>query len=268
MPAAGNALDYHRYAYTRFNPVKYTDPTGHYSTDELMQHFGVDSFEALTALFGEDGPYAGNSGWYDILRAAQDGDRITATLPDYQTSISGSFVRTSEGRILIDMGQSHLVAETEFARFGGYWAGGASYGWPSEYGMYHLQGAGGERWATSMSGTQALNDIPCNTWDCVAIGYDIAAIGGNALASASLAGALPSGGLTLAGVASGTMINQSATAAGLAHTYRGLGAGKASRMDALVVSATAVLNPFPLLGTVSGFVQLFYDLGDPWIPGG
>ena len=29
VPAAGNALDYHRYAYTRFNPVKYTDPTGH-----------------------------------------------------------------------------------------------------------------------------------------------------------------------------------------------------------------------------------------------
>ena len=23
VPAAGNALDYHRYAYTRFNPVKY-----------------------------------------------------------------------------------------------------------------------------------------------------------------------------------------------------------------------------------------------------
>jgi RHS repeat-associated protein len=27
VPAAGNALDYHRYAYTRFNPLKYTDPT-------------------------------------------------------------------------------------------------------------------------------------------------------------------------------------------------------------------------------------------------
>ena len=233
-----------------------------------MQHFGVDSFEALTALFGEDGPYAGNSGWYDILRAAQDGDRITATLPDYQTSISGSFVRTSEGRILIDMGQSHLVAETEFARFGGYWAGGTSHGWPSEYGMYHLQGAGGERWATSMSGTQALNDIPCNTWDCVAIGYDIAAIGGNALASASLAGALPSGGLTLAGVASGTMINQSATAAGLVHTYRGLGAGKASALDIVVVSTTAVFNPFPIIGAFSGGFQLGYDLLDPFLPGG
>jgi hypothetical protein len=252
----------------RFNPLKYTDPTGHYSVEELMQHFGVDSFEALMALFGESGPYAGNSGWYDILRAAQDGDRITATLPDYQTSISGSFVRTSEGRILIDMGYSHLVPEAEFMRFGGRWADAASHGWPSEYGMYRLQGASGERWATAASGSQMLNDIPCNTWDCVAIGYDLAAIGGNALASASLAGAAPSGGLTLAGIAAGTTMNQTTTAAGLAHTYRGLGTGKASRMDALVVSVTAVLNPFPFIGTVSGFVQLVYDLADPLIPGG
>ncbi|MFN3786030.1 MAG: RHS repeat-associated core domain-containing protein, partial [Thiothrix sp.] len=69
VPEAGNALDYHRYAYVRFNPLKYTDPSGHYSVEELMQHFGVDSFDALLALFGAGGPYAGNSGWYDILRA-------------------------------------------------------------------------------------------------------------------------------------------------------------------------------------------------------
>jgi RHS repeat-associated protein len=29
VPDASHAGDYHRYAYTRFNPVKYTDPTGH-----------------------------------------------------------------------------------------------------------------------------------------------------------------------------------------------------------------------------------------------
>ena len=56
VPEAGNALDHHRYAYVRFNPLKYTDPSGHYSVEELMQHFGVDSFEALMALFSESGP--------------------------------------------------------------------------------------------------------------------------------------------------------------------------------------------------------------------
>jgi RHS repeat-associated protein len=29
VPEAGNALDYHRYAYVRFNPLKYSDPSGH-----------------------------------------------------------------------------------------------------------------------------------------------------------------------------------------------------------------------------------------------
>jgi len=32
VPAAGNALDYHRYAYTRFNPVRYEDDSGHCAT--------------------------------------------------------------------------------------------------------------------------------------------------------------------------------------------------------------------------------------------
>ena len=32
VPEAGNALDYHRYAYVRFNPLKYTDPNGHCPT--------------------------------------------------------------------------------------------------------------------------------------------------------------------------------------------------------------------------------------------
>lgn len=113
-----------------------------------------------------------------------------------------------------------------------------------------------------------LNDMPCNTWNCVAIGYDLAAIGGNALASASLAGALPSGGLTLAWIAAGTTINHTATAAGLAHTYRGLGTGKSSTLDALVVSTTAVFNPFPVIGTFSGVFQLGYDILAPFLPGG
>lgn len=169
---------------------------------------------------------------------------------------------------MIDMGHSHLVPEAEFARFGGHWAGGLSYGWLAEYGMYHLQGANGERWATASSGGQMLYDIPCNTWDCVVIGYDLAAIGGNALASASLAGALPSGGLTLTGIAAGTTVNQTATAAGLAHTYQGLARGRSSSVDALVVSVTAVFNPFPVVGTLSGIGQLLYDLFDPAIPWG
>jgi hypothetical protein len=31
IPQPGNVLDYHRYSYTRFNPLKYNDPTGHFT---------------------------------------------------------------------------------------------------------------------------------------------------------------------------------------------------------------------------------------------
>jgi RHS repeat-associated protein len=33
VPEPGNVLDYHRYAYVRYNPLKYHDPTGHQSND-------------------------------------------------------------------------------------------------------------------------------------------------------------------------------------------------------------------------------------------
>jgi RHS repeat-associated protein len=263
VPEPGNALDYHRYAYVRFNPLKYTDPSGHYSVEELMQHFGVDSFEALMALFGEGGPYAGNSGWYDILRAAQDGDRITATLPDYQTSISGSFVRTSEGRIMIDMGYSHLVPEAEFARFGGHWVG-----WSPEYGMYHLQGVNGERWATATSGGQMLSDIPCNIWDCVAIGIDLAAVG---YAYTSEAAFWSTPVTTIGGAAGftyGKLAQYGTAAAGVGWAEYQFQRGKASSADLWVARATAVtgIMPLPVIGPVAATVQLAWDILDPIHP--
>ncbi|MFN3786029.1 MAG: RHS repeat-associated core domain-containing protein, partial [Thiothrix sp.] len=56
VPEAGNALDYHRYAYVRFNPLKYTDPTGHCV-------FGLDTVVcaiAAAAAIGAAANAAGN----------------------------------------------------------------------------------------------------------------------------------------------------------------------------------------------------------------
>ena len=55
VPAAGNALDYHRYAYTRFNPVKYTDPTGHCV-------FGLDTVVCAVAAAAAIGAAANAAG--------------------------------------------------------------------------------------------------------------------------------------------------------------------------------------------------------------
>ncbi len=266
VPEPTNLLIYNRYLYGFGNPVKFNDPSGHYSVEELQKHFGVNSFEELTALFGEGGQYEGNSGWYDILRAAQDGDQITAYLPNPMISISGSFMRNEEGQIQIDMGRGYIVPEAEFAKFGGYRTGMTYNGGSAEYGMYHLEGESGGHWATAASGTQATADLPCNTWDCVAIGYDMAAIGGNALYSVSLAGVLPSGGLSTAGVYSGFLISHGASAAGLYHTYEGLATGSTSTVDLAIGNVTTWASPLPGLGAHMQVLQLAWDIIDPFVP--
>jgi len=55
VPEAGNALDYHRYAYTRFNPLKYTDPTGHCV-------FGLDTVVCAVAAAAAIGAAANAAG--------------------------------------------------------------------------------------------------------------------------------------------------------------------------------------------------------------
>ncbi|MEZ4679680.1 MAG: hypothetical protein R2932_36215 [Caldilineaceae bacterium] len=94
----------------------------------------------------------------------------------------------------------------------------------------------------------------------------MAALGGSALVNASLAGELPSGGLTTAGVATGMIVNQAATAGGLAHTIQGYQTGDSSAADIAVISVTSALNPFPVVGTAAGVGQLIWDLVDPLHP--
>jgi hypothetical protein len=186
-------------------PVKFSDPTGHYSVEELQQHFGVESFDELAAIFAEGGEHEGLWGWYDILRAASDGDTVTAWHPASMHPLTGTFERNAEGNIFVNLGGGHLVPEKSFGAYGGYHGGANHEDWGIEYGAYASNASdfAPHMMKPSMSGTQFVSDIGCNTWDCAALSYDAAAIGGNALMSASLAGVLPSGGVTLAGVAGG-----------------------------------------------------------------
>jgi len=51
VPNPGNPQSLNRYAYTLNNPLRYTDPSGHYTQDEIMKYLGLDTWEAVEQYF-------------------------------------------------------------------------------------------------------------------------------------------------------------------------------------------------------------------------
>ena len=259
VPAAGNALDYHRYAYTRFNPVRYTDPTGHYSIDELKEHFGVSSFDDLMRLFDEGGAYAGLDGWYDILRAAQDGDTISASNPlagGY--SLTGTFMRSAQGKIQIAHGQE-VVSESVFAHFGGIIVRGAA-GQESIAGIgtYELRGQQ-YAWRIAIAGIHRQWDMSsCNNVDCVAVAIDGVGMVGAGLQIASPAC------MEFAFVCNGGGRALSVFSTGAGVIWMGWNAwqGNATTADiAATVTTTAigVITDEPKINLAAGAAQFMWD---------
>ena len=79
QPRTGNPQSLNRYAYTLNNPLRYTDPSGHYSDDAIQTYlknrFG-DEWERYWNLWNAD------AGWMDLLHAAQSGDILTRITTD------------------------------------------------------------------------------------------------------------------------------------------------------------------------------------------
>jgi hypothetical protein len=132
VPGAGNPQALNRYAYTLGNPLRYTDPSGHYSEEEIMQAFGVETWDEVLAFFNDGGALAGLWGWLEVLRQAQDGDFSSDGVPLFPTPPGvgprtntrygypyngGYFKRNERGQITLISGTTGCeLAHTEFAK--------------------------------------------------------------------------------------------------------------------------------------------------------
>jgi RHS repeat-associated protein len=76
VPEPGNPQALNRYSYVLNNALRYTDPTGMFSEDEIMKYLDVDSWEGVLAKFGEGGEFAGRWGVLQLLRQAHLGDTV------------------------------------------------------------------------------------------------------------------------------------------------------------------------------------------------
>ena len=148
VPDATNVFDYNRFMYVRGRVLNMNDPTGNYSNDEIMQHFGCDSWSCVESQFNEGGSLAGAWGWLNVLQEAEDGDIVTSTMlaqvkgqaGSVHSSLVGSFLFSNK-RISVnlqtfvgsDVSQSALEGTLDSNAF-------AQFARNGDYGIYGIKG--------------------------------------------------------------------------------------------------------------------------------
>jgi RHS repeat-associated protein len=263
VPDPGDAKSFDRYAYVLNNPLRYSDPTGHYSPEELMEHFGCDNLQCVTDHFGPNGDYSGQWGWFTILTQAQDGDQILAHSvssalngAQLDSEVVGTFARVN-GKILIQVASTNdsnaatgerrttffdpgtLVAEKAAAAYGNL----GSFGW------YQLTGH-----SNTYANTHDKS-VNCHYDDCVSLAIDGAAD----TVSAVAVGCAMAGQFECTGAAGFVGKGLAVLGSGYA-TYQTL-SNKATPTDLTVTLTTSAVSFFapPGAGLVAGEVQTLYD---------
>jgi len=75
VPAPGNPQSLNRYSYVLNNPLRYTDPSGHFSEEEIQKYFGAKDWADFRQKYGDRLYELMNSDltWGDLI-AASNGD--------------------------------------------------------------------------------------------------------------------------------------------------------------------------------------------------
>ena len=55
IPNPANPQSLNRYSYTLNNPLRYTDPSGHFTKDEIMEYLGFETWDDVLRHFGDAG---------------------------------------------------------------------------------------------------------------------------------------------------------------------------------------------------------------------
>jgi RHS repeat-associated protein len=120
VPNPGNPQALNRYSYVLNNPLRYIDPTGYLTEEQIMAHFRVETWEEVLAFFGAGGELEGRWGWLEVLREVELGDKVQVlegwsawsfgTVDDF-TIFSGTFV-DRDGQLFIQSGRSFVPANT------------------------------------------------------------------------------------------------------------------------------------------------------------
>ena len=106
VPEPGNPQSLNRYAYANNNALRFSDPTGLFTEDEIMQYLNANTWEEVLAMFEEGGIYEGQWGWLETLHTAEVGDNVyfmtNRELENSSVTFKGSFVQMNDEIVFIN----------------------------------------------------------------------------------------------------------------------------------------------------------------------